>query len=308
MVKNSKILVAGGTGFIGSNLISELIANDNTVISLSKNINPKKKRIKNVKYFFHDLNKPLKIEEYGFLSDVQYIINCSGYIDHKDSLKEGKIIFYNHFDSVCSLINLGIELGVKSLIHIGSSDEYGNLNSPLKESIREKPISPYSLGKLTSTHFLQQCYRKGILNTVILRPFLVFGEMQGNDRFLPYLINNCLNDREFKVSKGEQIRDYLYVKEFNKGLIKALDNKNAYGEVINIASGNPIRIKDVIKIVQEIIGKGKPIFGAIDYRRGESMELYADIQKAKTILNWSPRIDFKKSLKKTINWYLENGQ
>ena len=76
-----------------------------------------------------------------------------------------------------------------------------------------------------------------------MRPFLVFGEMQGNDRFLPYLINNCLNDREFKVSKGEQIRDYLYVKEFNKGLIKALDNKNAYGEVINIASGNPIGIK-----------------------------------------------------------------
>ena len=132
--------------------------------------------------------------------------------------------------------------------------------------------------------------------------------MQGKDRFLPFLINNCLNDREFKVSKGEQIRDYLYVEEFNKGLIKALDNKNAYGEVINIASGKPIRIKDVIKIVQEIIGKGKPILGAIDYRRGESMELYADIQKAKNILDWSPSIDFKKSLKKTINWYLENGK
>ena len=302
MVKNSKILVAGGTGFIGSNLISQLISNGNTVISLSKNINPEKQIIKNVKYFFHDLNKPLKIEEYGFLSDVEYIINCSGYIDHKDSLKEGKIIFYNHFNSVFSLINLGIELGVKSLIHIGSSDEYGDLDSPLKESLREKPISPYSLGKL------QQCFRKGILNTVILRPFLVFGEMQGKDRFLPYLINNCLKDREFKVSKGEQIRDYLYVEEFNRGLIKALDNKNAYGEVINIASGNPIIIKDVIKIVQGIIGKGKPILGSIDYRRGESMELYADIQKAKKILDWSPRIDFKNSLRKTINWYLENEQ
>ncbi len=168
------------------------------------------------------------------------------------------------------------------------------------------PISPYALGKLTSTHFLQQCYRQGILNTVVLRPFLVFGERQGKERFLPYLINNCINDREFKVSKGEQIRDYLYVQEFNRGLIKALDNSEAFGEVINLASGIPVKIKDIVKNVQEIIGKGKPILGGLDYRPGESMALYADIQKAKNILGWTPQIDFKDSLEKTITWYLEN--
>ena len=127
--------------------------------------------------------------------------------------------------------------------------------------------------------------------------------MQGKDRFLPYLIDNCLNDRTFKVTQGRQIRDYIYVKEFTSAIIKTLDNRNAYGEIINIASGIPITIKEVILCVKDIIGKGEPIFGGISYRQGESMELYANIEKAKRILDWHPDYHFKRDLKKVINWY-----
>ena len=108
------------------------------------------------------------------------------------------------------------------------------------------------------------------------------------------------------MTKGDQIRDYLYIKDFNLGLIKAFSNKNAYGEVFNIASGFPISIKEVTESVKEITGKGKPIYGGIDYRPGESMELYANIKKAKEILNWEPKFKFKDSLKKVISWYQEN--
>ena len=140
-----------------------------------------------------------------------------------------------------------------------------------------------------------------------MRPFLIFGETQSKDRFLPYLIDNCLKDNKFKVTKGDQIRDFLYIKDFNQALIKTLDNKKAYGEIINIASGMPISIKDVIYLVTTIIGKGKPILGGIEYRESESMELYADINKAKLILEWEPEYDFKESLKKVINWYKKNN-
>ena len=160
---------------------------------------------------------------------------------------------------------------------------------------------------MSSTHYLQQCYAQGILNTVIIRPFLVYGERQGKERFLPYLIDNCLQNKEFKVTRGEQIRDYLYVKDFNNALIKALNNKDAYGEIINIASGIPRSIRDVIETVKEITGTGKPIFGGIDYRKGESMKLYANINKANKILKWQPEYDFKKSLKEVIDWYLKNS-
>ena len=306
MVKNSKIIVAGGSGFIGANLISELISNGNEVISISRNKNQIKRKVKKAKYIYHDLNKPLRKTFLEKFKEVEYIINCSGYINHSDFLGNGKQVFYDHFNSLISLTNLAIDLKVKTFVQLGSSDEYGNNKSPIKESVRESPISPYALAKLSSTYFLQQCFKQRILNTVILRPFLVFGEMQNKERFLPYIIKNCIKDREFKVSKGDQIRDFLYVKDFNQALIKSLNNKKAYGEIINIASGVPITIKDVISSVCQLVGKGKPILGGIDYRENESMELYADITKAKRILDWAPKYDFYNSLKRVIKWYYDN--
>ena len=267
----------------------------------------KKKNTKRVIYISHDLTKPLKEKEVKLFSDVDYVVNCSGYIDHRGFANGGKEVFYDHFEALYLLTNLAIEIKAKALIHIGSSDEYGGNLSPLNEKIRESPQSPYALGKVSSTHYLQQCHRQRIINTVILRPFLVYGEGQDKKRLLPYLIDNCLNDREFKVSLGEQIRDYLYIKDFNSALIKALNNKNAYGEIINVASGIPISIREVIETVKEIIGKGKPIFGGLDYRKGESMELYANIDKAKRILDWEPKYEFKDTLEKVIDWYKKNN-
>lgn len=306
MVSNSKILVAGGSGFIGANLISKLVSSGNKVVSISKIRDNNNRKIENVNYIYHDLRNPIKVNEKKDLLDVEYIVNCSGYINHKSFFNDGRKIFENHIKTVNSLVELAIELKVKTFVQLGSSDEYGLNTSPIKESVRESPLSPYALGKLTYTHFVQQCYKKGLLNTVVLRPFLVFGEMQNKDRFLPYLINNCIKNRNFNVSKGEQIRDYLYVKDFNEALIKSFNNKNVYGEVINIASGKPITIKNLIQKVRDLIGKGNPIYGGIDYREGESMKLYANIEKANKLLKWQPRYEFQESLKKVINWYLKN--
>ena len=138
------------------------------------------------------------------------------------------------------------------------------------------------LGKLISTHYLQQCYKQELLNTVIIRPFLVYGEGQNKNRFLPYLIDNCINDRDFKVTKGEQIRDYLYIKDFNLALIKAFSNPKAYGEVFNIASGVPISIKEVTESVKDIQEKVNQSMEVSIIDKGESMKLYANIKKQKT--------------------------
>ena len=168
MVKNSKIIVAGGSGFIGANLISELLANDNEVISISKNKNNQKRKVKNAKYIFHDLQQPINENLFKVIKDVEYIINCSGYIDHSNFRNYGKEVFFDHFNSLISLTNLAMDLKVKTFVQLGSSDEYGNNKSPLKESIRESPISPYALAKLSSTYYLQQCFKEGLLNLSLI--------------------------------------------------------------------------------------------------------------------------------------------
>ena len=116
MVKNSKILVAGGTGFIWENLINELLSLGNEVGSISKR---EIKKTKNIKYIFHDLTMQLNKKDLLYLSDIDYIVNCSGYVDHTDFRYGGKSIFNNHFQSLYLLAELGIKLDIKSFIHIG---------------------------------------------------------------------------------------------------------------------------------------------------------------------------------------------
>ena len=143
---------------------------------------------------------------------------------------------------------------------------------------------------------------------IILRLFLVYGPAQDKERFLPNLIINSLKNKNIPITLGEQIRDYCYVEDVLNAIFLLFDNRNnALGNIINIASGNPVKIKEIVSKVNSLIGKGKPLFGSIKYRENESMSLYADINKAKKLLNWKPIYKIDEGLKETINWYKENG-
>ena len=151
-------------------------------------------------------------------------------------------------------------------IQIGSSDEYGDAPAPQNEDLREAPISPYSLGKVAATHFLQMLNRTESFPVVILRLFLTYGPGQDQYRFLPQIIRGCLNDVKFPTSSGEQLRDFCFIEDIIKAIFLALEKEKAIGEVMNIASGEPISIYDMINNVKKLIGKGEPSFGEIPYR------------------------------------------
>ena len=129
---------------------------------------------------------------------------------------------------------------------------------------------------------------------------MVYDPGQGTSRFIPQIIEGCLKDEKFPVSKGDQIRDFCYIGDFVEAIFVSLGNKRAFGEVINIASGMPVSIKDIVCEVRGLIGCGRPQFGVIEYRTRENLNLYANTSKSKILLNWSSKTNLKEGLKKTV--------
>ena len=296
------LLIVGGGGFIGSNLALNAYKSNYTVFIISLNV-PKVK-IKSITYIQADITnfKQLKdrLSDYSF----DYVVNLSGYIDHSSFMEGGNEMIDVHFEGVRNIIKLIDWSRIKRFVQIGSSDEYGNLPAPQNEEMREEPISSYSLGKVASTKMLQMLSRTENFPAVILRLFLVFGPGQSDNRFLPQIIQGCLTGDNFPTSKGEQLRDFCYVDDVSNGILKTLTNDSVNGEVINLASGRPLAIREVIEMVQKDINLGIPNFGEIPYRKGENMFLYADVSKSRKLLNWLPEVSIEDGISRTIQSFI----
>jgi len=236
-----------------------------------------------------------------------YVINCGGYIDHSSFGDGGEQVFNTHFNGLSNLIAVIDKDKIKKLINIGSSDEYGSCPSPQREDLREQPISPYSLAKVFSSHLLRLLNISEDLPSTTVRLFLVYGPRQDNKRFIPSIIKGCLNNEKFPCSIGNQLRDFCYIDDVVDGIFLILNQSSAEGEILNIASGDAIKIKDVVEKVRLIIGHGQPQYGEIPFRPGENIELYANINKAKKMLNWESKTSLDEGLRKTIDWYRVNN-
>ena len=299
--KNNNLLIAGGTGFIGKNVAKHALNKGFNVTIISKNKPALSNKINNVQYINVDINDKrrlfIKLKNRSF----NYVINLSGYVNHANYFNGGNKIFDTHFNGTVNLVECVNNKILKNFIQIGSSDEYGSNISPQKEQMREKPISPYSCAKVASTHFLQMLHKTHQFPVIILRLFLVYGIGQKNNRFIPQVIEGCIKKKSFPVSSGNQIRDFCYIDDVVKAIISSLRNKKSFGEVINIASGNPVKIKHVINSIIKKVGFGKADFGKIKYRNFENMKLYADVTKAKKLLNWKPTIALDEGLDLIIN-------
>jgi nucleoside-diphosphate-sugar epimerase len=300
------LLLIGGAGFIGNHITKEALFRGFRVTVISKNFKPPSERLESVDYLELDISVPDNLINQLGDKVFHYVINLGGYIDHSGYFDGGDNVIDVHFNGTKNLVNYLNRDNLISFIQIGSSDEYGNNPAPQSEDMRELPISPYSFAKTAATNFLQMLHTSENFPAVVLRPFLVYGPGQDNKRFIPQIIYGCLNDFEFPVSYGDQLRDFCFISDIVDAIFLTLNNSNIYGEVINIGSGDLISIKEIIINIQKIIGMGRPQFGKISYRVGENMELYADTNKAKNLLKWESKVSLKTGLKKTINFYRSN--
>ncbi len=297
------MLIVGGTGFIGSHLASLSKKRGFRTIVLSFHMPCDNDRIVGVDYVQADIANITDLKNKLKEPSIDYVINLGGYIDHSVFLNGGREVIDIHFNGVVNLIEVLDWSQLKRFVQIGSSDEYGNQSAPQEEGMSAYPISPYSFGKSASAQFLQMLFRTESFPATILRLFLVYGPGQNGKRFLPQIIQGCLTDSTFPVSSGDQLRDFCYVEDIVEAIFLSLESDIVNGHIINLGSGNPVSIREMIEYVKTTIGYGNPEFGKIPYRRDESMELYADVSKARRLLGWEQKVDFEVGMNKTIDYY-----
>jgi nucleoside-diphosphate-sugar epimerase len=299
------LLVVGGNGFIGRHIVDHAVRLgwDVTSLDLTQRSGGEtgSSGVRCVEADISDSDSLKKV--LGPQTPFEYVVNCGGSIDHTLFSSGGRNIFEAHFLGVLNLVEVLNRDALQAFVNIGSSDEYGNTPAPQSETQREAPISPYSMGKVAATHFLQMLHRTENFPATILRLFLVYGPGQGPRRFLPQIVSGCLKDESFPTSEGHQMRDFCFVGDVVKAVFAAFNSPTSRGEAINIGSGQPVSIRQMIETVNRLVGRGHPQFGKVAYRPGENMKLYADISKANEFLGWKPEVTLEKGLEKTIQWF-----
>ena len=131
---------------------------------------------------------------------------------------------------------------------------------------------------------------------------------QKKNRLIPYVIEKCLRNESFDIKSADLIRDFCFVEDVMNGILKVLGNKKCLGEKINIASGEPRKVREIVEIIIDKIKLGNPKFKNITTTIPQNKELYANISKIKKLTDWFPIINIDDGLSKTINWYENNGQ
>jgi len=296
--KEKKTLILGGHGFIGRHLTDALLQQGAEVTVIGTRV-VKKSEEGGCRYIQADITELSTLDA---ISSVAYhfVFNLSGYIDHLPYFSGGRKLIDNHYTGLLNVLDCLNLSELIRFIQIGSSDEYGSQAAPQHETMREAPISPYSCAKASATHLIQMLSHTEGFPGIVLRFFLVYGPGQNDQRFIPQIIKGCLDDNTFPTSAGDQLRDFCYVTDVVEAMLLAAQSQKTQGHVINIASGQPVSIRDVIETIQEKVGQGQPRFGQYPYRKGENMALYADVTKAKQLLGWAPKVDFDDGITRCI--------
>ncbi len=300
MNNKTKILIPGGTGFIGYHLIVYLVKKGWIVHSLSKFKPKKTRKVKGAKYIYCDVRDKKKLRS-KLDKYYDYIVNLSGYVDHSNNQSITKI----HFNGCKNLIFNYLNNKPKKFIQIGSSIEYGKQRSPQRENKKnlQETYSTYGNAKLLSSKFLLEQKKKYNFPITILRLYLVYGPKQDLNRLIPITIMNALKKVKFNCSAGKQLRDFIYIDDLVNAIVKTFKNKKSNGEIINVGSGNPISVKKLIIKICKLANGGKPQFGKVSLRKDEIFKLYPSLKKVKKILNWQAKVNLEKGLKKTIKYY-----
>ncbi len=316
-----KIIVTGGLGFIGSNLIELLLNKNFYVINIDKgtyssNFYNTKDFRKSKKYEYLKLDiSNKKIGKVFAKYRPLGIFNLAAETHVDRSIDNPGNFIQSNIVGVYNLLECFKNFSKKyrsKLIHISTDEVYGDvLNGRSDEKYPYQPSSPYAASKAASDHLVSSYIRTYNLPAIVTNCSNNYGPKQHPEKLIPKLIFNIMNNRPLPIyGKGKNSREWIYVKDHCEALIKVFQ-KGKLGEFYNIGSNknlNNLQVtKELIKNSKKIIKLGKKVkINFVKDRPGHDIRYALNSNKIKKKLNWYPKTKFSKGIKLTLNWYFEN--
>lgn len=286
------ILITGGTGFLGSHIVNKL-SDKYKIIILKRSFSNTWRIEDNKNIFYYNIDR-INLEKVFDENEIDIVIHtATSYGRNNESVSE---ITKTNLMFPLKLLELSLKNKVEMFINT--------------DTVSPKYLNEYSLSKSQLTEWLK--FYSTQIKIFNLKLEHMYGEKDSTTKFVTYIIYSFLkNIPEINLTKGEQKRDFIYIKDVVDAYYKVLKNYEKFDRGFyeyEIGSGNSITIKELVLKIKGLIEntKTKLNFGAIEYRKNEIMESKSDITKFKKDFNWYPGYSLDEGLKRTIEWYKNN--
>ena len=308
------ILITGGAGFIGSNLAEKLIKDHNIIVidnfndyySPAIKENNIKEILKNPKYKLYraDVRNIEEIKPVFSENSIDCVVHIAASAGVRASIKEPDLFIKNNICATVNVLELMKDFNVKKLVFASSSSVYGNCKAEkFSEDLKiTEPISPYAATKSACEQFIYTFSKLYDIQAVCLRFFTVYGRRQRPDLAISKFVNLIKQDKPIPVyGDGTTFRDYTYIDDILSGIKSAIYyNKTPY-EIINLGGGEPVTLIDMIKTIEQVLGK-KAQIEWLPMQAGDVIKTSADRTKAKNLLNFEPKTKFIDGIKAYTEW------
>jgi len=302
-----KILITGGTGFIGANFVHTFSARGEEVHVLKRK-ESSIDRIGDIKnrLFFHDVELSDTVRLEAILKEIKpdHILHFAAYGTHQDVEQDIQKTIETNLLGTINLLNTCAKIGFSSFINTGSTSEYGRKEHPMKETDVLEPNNLYGVTKAAGTLYCEQFGKKNDLPIVTMRLFSIFGYRESYNRLIPTLGRAVLLGEELKAISPSTVRDFIFIEDVISAYLKAMDMIDTVkGNIFNIASGEELSIADVVKTAEKVSGKRiKVSYGDFLAKQVEPEHWVGNIEKAREMLGWSPSHTFEEGFSKFLDW------
>jgi UDP-glucose 4-epimerase len=310
------VLVTGGAGFIGAELVRQLTGQGGAkVIVVDNLVNGRRENLagvpaNQVQLVVADIRDQGRMAELMQGVDLVFHLACLGVRHSIHSPLENHEV---NATATLQLLTSARSAGVGRFVYVSSSEVYGTARwAPMTEEHPTFPNTVYGASKLAGECYARAFYQTYGYPAVVVRPFNTYGPRchhEGDSgEVIPKFLLRCLAGRPMVVfGDGTQTRDFTYVSDTARGILLAGLADAAFGQIINLGSGREIAIKDLATEVAAVTGYTDAEVVHDDPRPGDVLRLYADAAKARRILNFEPRLELREGLLRLMDWYLSLG-